>query len=66
MDFRCNSSNSTRNDRKKKVDWYHESHFELTKELDRLGNEWRREQIIERGKKLAERALQILKRPSEI
>lgn len=50
--------------KQKKVDWYQESHVELTRELDRLWNKWGRNEIIERGNKLAERALQIWKRPS--
>ncbi len=49
---------------KKKKEWYQYSNVELTKEINEKWNEWKREQIIERGKLLAERAKQIWKRPS--
>jgi len=48
---------------KKKVDWYQNSHIELTRELSKSWNEWKKEQIIERGKKLADRALKIWVKP---
>lgn len=49
---------------KKEEDWYQYSNVELTKEINGKWDEWKREQIIERGKLLAERAKQIWKRPS--
>jgi len=48
---------------KKKADWYQNSHIELTKELCKLWNEWKKDQIIERGEKLADRALKIWVKP---
>jgi len=48
---------------KKKVDWYQNSHIELTRELCKFWNEWKKEQIIERGKKLADKALKIWAKP---
>lgn len=50
----------------KKEEWYKYSNVELTKEINGTWSEWTKDQMIERGRLLAERAAQIWKRPSEV